>query len=71
VEGSERLSHDGYLSEVHATFTIDGHQTVMEQSFSILGAHVNIQPPDLSQVRSLGTITPSATPGYPTITCVN
>jgi len=71
VEGSARLSHDGYLSEVHATFTIDGHQTVMEQSFSNFGAHVNIQPPDRSQVKSFGTITPSATPGYLTITCVN
>jgi len=72
VQGTARLSHDGYLSEVHTAFTIDGHETVMDQSFSNFGAHVNIQPPDPSEVRSFGTTTPSATPGYlyPTATCI-
>ena len=73
MQGSARLTHNGYLSDVRTTFTINGHKTVMDQSFSDFGAHVNIQPPDPSEVKSLGTVTPDATPSiiYPTVSCVN
>ena len=72
VQGSARLSHDGYLSEVRTTFTIGGNQTEMDQSFSDFGAHVNIQPPDPSEVKSFGTVAPDATPGiYLTVNCEN
>lgn len=71
ARGTARLSRDGYLSEVHTAYTTEGHQHETEQSFSGFGEPVDIQPPDPSTVRSLGTATPpsGASVIHPTVTC--
>ncbi len=71
VQGTAKLTRDGYLSEVHTAFVIGGRPTTMDQSFAKLGEPANIQPPDPSKVRAFGTVTPTAGAIVPSATCVN
>ncbi|MFL5909848.1 MAG: hypothetical protein ACJ768_04685 [Gaiellaceae bacterium] len=71
VQGTAKLTRDGYLSEVHTAFVIGGHPTTMDQSFAKFGKPANIQPPDPSKVRASGTVTPTAGAIVPSTTCVN
>jgi hypothetical protein len=71
VQGTAKLTPDGYLSEVRTAFVIGGHPTTMDQSFAKYGKPTKIQPPDPSKVRTFGTATPTGGAIVSSVTCVN